>query len=167
MYRNLRVQQHIPYQEGNYPIGTTRYISINTHLGVEPSRRDDLEALGYVLLNFVRGNPWKDLREGRQILKAKASTSVEEQTRGLPIEFAKYINYCRKLKFEAHPNYAYLKLMFKDLFIREGFNLVFDWTELKLAKVLEGKKLRLKVRKWLKSLQSCHKHSSPIFIHSR
>jgi casein kinase 1 len=50
-----------------------------------------------------------------------------------PSEFASYFHYCRSLRFDDKPDYAYLKRIFRDLFIREGFQFdyVFDWTILK------------------------------------
>jgi len=40
--------------------------------------------------------------------------------RGYPSEFASYFHYCRSLRFDDKPDYAYLKRIFRDLFIREG-----------------------------------------------
>ena len=49
------------------------------------------------------------------------STPVEVLCRNFPAEFATYINYCRALRFEDRPDYAYCKRMFKDLFFRENY----------------------------------------------
>ncbi|XP_076932021.1 casein kinase 1-like protein 1 isoform X1 [Bidens hawaiensis] len=139
-YRDATTHQHIPYRENKNLTGTARYASMNTHLGIEQSRRDDLESLGYVLMYFLRGSlPWQGLKAGNKkqkyekISQKKVSTSIEALCRGYPTEFASYFHYCRSLRFEDKPDYAYLKRIFRDLFIREGFQFdyVFDWTILK------------------------------------
>ncbi|KAJ7979325.1 putative Casein kinase [Quillaja saponaria] len=139
-FRDSSNHQHIPYRENKNLTGTARYASMNTHLGIEQSRRDDLESLGYVLMYFLRGSlPWQGLKAGtkkqkyERISEKKVSTSIEALCRGYPTEFASYFHYCRSLRFDDKPDYAYLKRIFRDLFIREGFQFdyVFDWTILK------------------------------------
>jgi len=136
-YRDPKTQQHIPYRENKNLTGTARYASINTHLGIEQSRRDDLEALGYVLMYFNRGSlPWQGLRANtkkdkyEKIMEKKMGTPIEVLCKSFPCEFVNYLNYCRSLRFEDRPDYAYLRRSLKDLFFREAFqyDFVFDWT---------------------------------------
>jgi len=139
-YRDARTHQHIPYRENKNLTGTARYASINTHLGIEQSRRDDLESLGYVLMYFNRGSlPWQGLKAAtkrqkyERISEKKMSTPIEELCRGFPSEFATYLNFCRSLRFEDKPDYSYLRQLFRNLFHRQGFtyDYVFDWNMLK------------------------------------
>ncbi|XP_028060999.1 casein kinase 1-like protein 10 isoform X1 [Camellia sinensis] len=143
-YRDLQTHKHIPYRENKNLTGTARYASVNTHLGVEQSRRDDLESIGYVLMYFLRGSlPWQGLKAGTKkqkydkISEKKMLTSIEVLCKGYPSEFTSYFHYCRSLRFEDKPDYAYLKRFFRDLFIREGyqFDYVFDWTILKYPQI--------------------------------
>jgi len=109
----------------------------STH--IEQIRRDDLEALGYVLMYFNRGNlPWQGLEinsnkeKWEKIMKKKMSTPIEELCKGFPCEFVTYLNYCRNLRFMDCPDYAYLRKLLKSLFWAEGYqhDFVFDWTTL-------------------------------------
>ncbi|KAG5007690.1 hypothetical protein AAZX31_09G176300 [Glycine max] len=139
-YRDSTTNRHIPYRENKNLTGTARYASCNTHLGIEQSRRDDLESLGYVLLYFLRGSlPWQNLKAATKkqkydkICEKKVSTPIEVLCKSHPVEFASYFHYCHSLTFDQRPDYGFLKRLFRDLFTREGyeFDYVFDWTILK------------------------------------
>ncbi|ORY32973.1 kinase-like protein [Neocallimastix californiae] len=146
-YRDPKTHLHIPYRENKNLTGTARYASVNTHLGVEQSRRDDLESLGYVLMYFCRGSlPWQGLKainkkqKYDRIMEKKMTTPTEILCRGFPNEFAIYLNYTRSLRFDDKPDYAYLRKLFRDLFVRKGYyyDYVFDWTVVKYQNNMEG-----------------------------
>ncbi|KAK0638918.1 kinase-like domain-containing protein [Cercophora newfieldiana] len=115
-YRDPRTERHIPFREDMPLSGTARYMSINTHLGRERSRRDDLEALGHVFLYFLKGRlPWQGTkaatngRKYEKIAAKKQEISIEVLCVGCPPEVAKYMEYVRSLGFEDEPNYEYLR----------------------------------------------------------
>lgn len=90
---------------------------------------------------FIRGSlPWQGLKANtkkqkyERIMDRKMSTSTEQLCKGYATEFRSYFEYCRSLRFEDRPDYAYLKRLFKELFYRKGFQYdnMFDWTLLNL-----------------------------------
>ena len=136
LFRDPRTHRHIPYREGKNLTGTARYASINTHMGIEQSRRDDLESLGYVLMYFLRGSlPWQGLKaytkkqKYEKILERKISTSNEMLCKGFPSEFRSFFEHVRALRFDDRPDYDYLKRLFRELFFRKGFSYdnIYDW----------------------------------------
>lgn len=136
-YWDSKLNCHIPYKENKTLTGTARYASVNTHQGVEQSRRDDLESLGYVLMYFNRGSlPWQGMRgttkrqKYERICEKKIATSIEELCGDFPIQFALYLNYCRSLKFEQEPDYNFLRNLFRDVWNaqKDRYKFDFDWT---------------------------------------
>ena len=140
-YRDPVTQKHINKRGGRSLTGTPRYASINNHLGIEQSRRDDLESIAYILIYFFKGSlPWQGLladtpqQKYQRIYEKKTSTSVEELCRYMPEEFAALLRYARGLKFDAKPEYAALRDSFQDLYRRRGFDQdasgrYWDWSE--------------------------------------
>ena len=129
-YRHPRTLQHIAYRDGRSLTGTPRYASINNHLGIEQSRRDDLESIGYVLVYFLRGVlPWQGLKaktaskKYKMIMEKKQSVSISELCQGCPVQFAEYLTYCRSLSFDGKPDMQYLRGLFRDLYIHQGYGL--------------------------------------------
>ena len=146
-FQDPRNGRHIPYIEGKNLTGTARYASINTHMGIEQARRDDLESLGYVLMYFLRGSlPWQGLKANtktqkyERILERKISTSTEMLCKGFPAEFRSYFEHIRSLRFDDRPDYDYIKRLFRELFFRKGFSYdnIFDWEELSMAQQRGG-----------------------------
>ena len=96
--------------------------------GKSQSRRDDLEAIGYVLMYFLRGRlPWQGIpvknkeERYRKIMEKKIETSAEELCQGFPEEFMNYIHYTRNLEYEQDPDYGFLKGLFINVLKKGGF----------------------------------------------
>jgi hypothetical protein len=113
-----------------------RYASINAHLGIEQSRRDDIEGIGYVLVYFYLGRlPWQSKQDkgkpqNNKIMEKKLVTPPEILCKQMPMEFSYYFHYCRNLKFEDRPDYNTLKSLFADLLstrINLKEEVIFDW----------------------------------------
>ncbi|CAK5268646.1 unnamed protein product [Mycena citricolor] len=146
-YRDPKTKVHIPYRERKSLSGTARYMSINTHLGREQSRRDDLESLGHVFMYFLRGGlPWQGLRAAtnkqkyEKIGEKKQTTPIAELCEGFPEEFGIYMNYVRKLGFEETPDYDFLRELFTKVLKSAGEqeDLIFDWMLLNNGKGWEA-----------------------------
>lgn len=138
-YRDPKTKQHIPYRERKSLSGTARYMSINTHLGREQSRRDDLEALGHVFMYFLRGGlPWQGLKAAtnkqkyEKIGEKKQTTPIKDLCEGFPEEFSKYLTYVRNLGFEDTPDYDYLRELFTQALKSTGEveDGEYDWMKL-------------------------------------
>lgn len=136
-YIDSHTNEHIPFRDGKSLTGTARYASINAHLGYEQARRDDLESLGYIFIYFLRGSlPWQGLKADNKddkykvICDKKQKTSLEALCKGVPVEFVQYLSTIKSLEFTDKPDYTQLRRNFRDLFMREGFQMdyVFDWT---------------------------------------
>ena len=168
-YRDVRTKIHIPYKEEKALVGTARYASLNNHLGLEQSRRDDLEALGYIFVYFLKGKlPWQGLARSshqdkyRGIMESKMRTPIAVLCKDLCPEFCSYLNYCRGLKFDETPNYAYLKNLLRNVCITNKIASLgkFDWDVEQSEMQSEASSQRKqKARQRRKSVNSLRKKS--------
>jgi serine/threonine protein kinase len=155
--------EHIPYKTGKSFTGSFRYSSIRNHKGIEQSRRDDLESIGYMLIFFLKGElPWQGLKgstkskRSKQIFNVKKNTSLIDLCKDLPNEFFEYMKYCRLLRFNQKPNYNYLKLLFSKLFKEKKYELdyIFDWNIIAKIKKLQMEENSRETNKSVKALAS-------------
>lgn len=131
---------HIPMVVDKKLIGTVRYASVNSHMGYELSRRDDLESIGYMLIYLIKGKlPWQGLYQKdlsvdekyRLIGECKKNTTSEQLCQGLPKEFKNYMDHVKSLDFTEKPNYNYLYNLFTQLFKKNNYEYdnTYDWTK--------------------------------------
>ena len=112
-------------------------MSVNAHFGMEQSRRDDMEAIGYLLIYFLKGGklPWMGYREEnmrerfKKIGLSKQQVNITTFCRDLPREVAIYLRYVRSLRFTEPPDYNYLRSLLRScLLARDQVeDDIFDW----------------------------------------
>jgi len=90
-FQDPKTHQHIPYRNGKSLTGTARYASVNTHMGVEQSRRDDLESICYCVVYLMKGTlPWQGLtaknknEKYKKITSSKQTVPTEALCKGFP-----------------------------------------------------------------------------------
>jgi serine/threonine protein kinase len=134
-YRDLRTLVHVDYAEDQGLAGTARNVSINVHLGMQQSCRDDLESVGYVLISFLKGAlPWQGLDHNQeenyeQLSRVKIETSQEVLCEGLPTPFLTYMHRVRNLRYDERPPYQFLRALFITLMVKNdfAFDYQYDW----------------------------------------
>ena len=136
-YRNSKTLIQNPLVQKKGLNGTPRYASINALKGLEQSRRDDLESLGYVLMFFLRGGlPWQGIvakskeERNKKILEKKLEISASKLCEGFPEELEKFIDYVKNLEYTETPNYEMLRNLLMNIMKENNFKYdnVFDWT---------------------------------------
>ena len=136
-YRSSKTLKQYPYIKKKKLTGTARYASIHAMEEMEQSRRDDLEAVGYVIMYFIRGNlPWQGIKlksnedRYKKILDKKKEVSTEELCAECPKVFYEYVKYTKKLGFNEERKYDLFKNKFVNYIVnikKEKFDYIFDW----------------------------------------
>lgn len=147
-YRDMVTHVHTNYAEDKGIAGTARYVSINVHLGVEQSRRDDLESVGYVLIALLKGTlPWQGLEDDsggddkyEKISQCKMDTTLKVLCEDIPQEFLAYMQKVRDLRFDENPPYSYLRGLFIALMVKQNytFDYIYDWDEARGKRIREA-----------------------------
>ena len=130
---------HILCESNRAPVGTYNFLSLHVHEGYTPSRRDDLESIGYTLVYLLYGQlPWMKktssskefIKNEREIFKIKQKTNLWE-LKYIPGELIIFIQYCRNLSFDERPNYQYLRMLLANLFKLNDYAIdnVFCWSD--------------------------------------
>ncbi|XP_033736588.1 casein kinase I-like [Pecten maximus] len=135
-FRDANTLEHIPYLTNKSFVGSLSYASVNAQLGIQQSRRDDMESLGYILVYLLRGTlPWFGLQNDTMkekyalTLDLKMELSKESICHGCPPEFFIFIKICQSMRFDAEPNYSSLRKLFRNVLDRYNYTSAetFDW----------------------------------------
>ncbi|NXP46828.1 VRK3 kinase, partial [Heliornis fulica] len=103
--------------------GTVEFISVDSHKGAGPSRRSDLESLGYCLLKWLCGFlPWSDeLDKVETVMEKKEKYKGDVicllrlcfRQKSVPDALQSYLQHVMALEYEEKPNYEALQQLFK------------------------------------------------------
>ena len=139
-YKSSRTGKHVQYLKKKYFNGNLMFSSVNTMNGIEPSRRDDLESLGYVLIHLISKElPWKSIpyksknEYAQKAYRLKKTISIDTLCKDAPKEMNEFMKYVKSLKFEEDPNYEYLRNLLESVIKQYNYSQ-FSWVNKSLIK---------------------------------
>ncbi|KAM9409224.1 serine/threonine-protein kinase VRK3 isoform 2-T6 [Pholidichthys leucotaenia] len=112
--------KHVEYREASRTPheGAVEFISLDAHKGAGPSRRSDLQSLGYCMLHWHTGSlPWTELTQPDQVASQK-KRFMEDITgllhhcfgkKKVSSAFQTYLTAVMALQYSEQPNYLALK----------------------------------------------------------
>lgn len=97
----------VPTRPRTGVIGTINYISVNVHNLIEPSRRDDVESVCYVLWKLCGGLDW-DAPDNDMDLSTIRDCKIKLTSNpGVPIELLRLLRKTRMLEYTEEPRYDF------------------------------------------------------------
>lgn len=114
---------HKPNKNHDNIIGTLRYVSLHVHNRNEPSRRDDIISMVYILFYLFLGNlPWQGLKisnaceKEAEIMKMKFDfLKFINENKEVPEKLIQLIDYVYNLCYDELPNYEFIRFLLKTL----------------------------------------------------
>ncbi|XP_033105041.1 serine/threonine-protein kinase VRK1-like [Anneissia japonica] len=171
-YRYLPDGEHKPYKEDPRKAhdGTLEYTSCDAHKGVVPSRRADIEILGYNILHWLSGTlPWQGTQDPdavsamKQKLMSDVGTLMSKCFKGKHFageaEVKKYLKYAHKLSYEQKPDYNCLRQLFDDALKKNGLK---DDGKFDFESVVSGPETKRKTTVKRKSDDGYTSNGSPV-----
>jgi vaccinia related kinase len=114
---------HVPYTPGKLPYhrGTLPFIGEDSHVGAIPSRRTDLENLGWFVIScfFGKGLPWEKFSKNKILnhkilVKSRLPDSINELMPGKSTKRVKsFMTTVADLDYDSSPDYEELKDIFR------------------------------------------------------
>nr|XP_015808514.2 inactive serine/threonine-protein kinase VRK3 [Nothobranchius furzeri] len=113
--------KHVEYRDGSRTPheGSVEFISLDAHKGAAPSRRSDLQSLGYCMLHWHTGKlPWSELTQPQQVATqkrrymedVKALLSLCFGKKKVSRAFQTYLTAVMSLQYTEQPDYSELKV---------------------------------------------------------
>lgn len=107
-----------------------RFGSKNSHFGIFPSFRDDIESLIYMLTYFLKGGEFLKQENNEDLKNFKLTFIIEDLFPIVPEELIIIFNYITKIGFDELPSMSFISNILFKYFLKndlEPFSLKYDW----------------------------------------
>ncbi len=103
--------KHIEERNINNIIGSPNYVSLNVVNLLEPTRRDDIESVIYIIVYMLLNNIDYIQYTNNTLETQKSIFKISEflSKNNINLNLLTILNYVRKLHFSQQPNYEYIK----------------------------------------------------------